>query len=71
MMRVRGAMSRLFASGTAIGIQSQYWEEDSLHVVALAMRRMNELLLPASSYVACKPASRRVACTLLHVTYLH
>jgi hypothetical protein len=60
-MRVCGATSHLVAAGTAIGIQSQFWEEDSQHVVALAMRRMNELLLPASSSVACKPASRRVA----------
>ena len=61
-MRVCGATSHLVAAGTAIGIQSQFWEEDSQHVVALAIRRMNELLLPASSSVACKPASRLVTC---------
>jgi hypothetical protein len=33
-------------NGTAIGIQAQYWEEDSQHVVALALRRMNELFVP-------------------------
>ncbi len=32
-------------NGTAIGIQQQFWEEDSLHVAALALRRMNELLV--------------------------
>ncbi len=33
-------------NGTAIGIQQQFWEEDSMHVAALALRRMNELLVP-------------------------
>ena len=33
-------------NGTAIGIQQQFWEEDSLHVASLALRRMNELLVP-------------------------
>jgi glutathione synthase/RimK-type ligase-like ATP-grasp enzyme len=33
-------------NGTAIGIQQQFWQEDSLHVAALALRLMNESLVP-------------------------
>jgi hypothetical protein len=40
-------------NGTAIGIQQKFWEEDSQHVAALALRRMNEVLTtPLSSTTA-------------------
>ena len=42
-------------NGTAIGIQAQFWEEDSQHVAALALRRMNQVLLPCAADCTALP----------------